>query len=131
MIGPITQAKNTPLCASVGLPDVSQVVNSFLQPMLIGIVQTTMINGYANEIIVYKKVKASRQPMAEQLAIRKEGDRSWRWHVIHATSELDLATNDVVVLKNIRYRVMQRIDWAEYGFREYHAIETYKPEGTL
>ena len=98
----------------------------FLQPVRIGIVQTQLVYGRSTDVTIYKYTQACRQPMAENLAVRKEGDRSWRWHTIYMTPEMDLQTNDVIELQGVRFRIMEKTDWKEYGYTSYNAIEDYK-----
>ena len=114
--------------ASSALPDVSGGVMSFLQPVSIGVVQKQQIDGYTEEIIKYTSTFACRQPMPEAMAVRKDGERSWKWSIIHITPELALLTDDVFLLYGVRYRIMQINDWTEYGYKEMHVIADYKDE---
>ena len=126
-MNPLTQAKNKTLSASASsLPSVAGGVEMFLQPVRIGIVQTQLVYGRSTDVTIYKYTQACRQPMAENLAVRKEGDRSWRWHTIYMTPEMDLQTNDVIELQGVRFRIMEKTDWKEYGYTSYNAIEDYK-----
>jgi hypothetical protein len=130
--GPIINAKDKPLSAlGGGIPDVSATVRSFLQPTSIGRVKDQLVNGRAQDFVIYEETMAFRQPMAESLAVRKEGDRSWRWHTIYMTPDLELATNDIIVLSGARFRVMEKTDWKDAGYVVYSVIEDYKKAGTL
>lgn len=108
------------------LPDVSVSVNEFLQNVSIGFVQKQQIKGLTQEVIVYKPYMAVKQPMREELSIQMEGERSWKWYTIHATPDLVLATDDVIVFDTLRYRVMGKKNYAEYGYVEYDVIEDYQ-----
>ena len=122
--GKDTRLENTP----IELPNLSDAVSSFMQRIDVGVIQKQQIDGYTQEITKYYKTQASIQPMSENLAIRKEGARSWRWYVIHVLSDVKLATDDVAVIRGARYRIMQKNNWDQYGFIEYHAIEDYTVE---
>lgn len=111
---------------SSALPDVSVSVNEFLQNVKIGIVQKQQIEGFTEEITVYKFYRAVKQPMDEQLAIQMEGERSWKWYRIHATPDLILVTDDRIVFDCLIYRVMGKRDYKEYGYVEYDVIEDYQ-----
>lgn len=111
---------------SAGLPDVSVAVHAFLQQVIIQFVQTQMIDGYSKDIRRQVRTMASVQPMDEKLAIRKEGERSWRWSVVHMSPDPGLSTDDVFELLGTTYRIMQKMNWGQYGYTEFHCIEEYK-----
>lgn len=118
--------KNTPIRESSMLPDVSVGISALLQNMKVGVVQKRVINNRTEEVTVWKDVLACRQAMPENLAISKEGERSWRWHTIYASPDLDLETDDLVIIRGIRYRIMDKENWQEYGYLKYSAIEDYR-----
>ncbi len=67
------------------------------------------------------------QPLSlEQLAIKKEGERSWRWFEIHCTTDLVLQTDDVIKRDSVPYRVMADLGWDDNGFRQYHVVNDYR-----
>lgn len=123
----IVRGANKKISEVPTLPFVADAVKAFLQPVKIGIMQKQQIDGYTQEIPIWKSTIASRQPMSQAMSVKKEGNRSWRWHVIHITNDVDLETDSIIVLSNVRYRVMEKMNWSEYGYFEYHVIEDYKP----
>ena len=118
--------KNTPLRESSMLPDMFTGVSAFRQNSKVGIVQKQIIDNRTQEIVVWKNVMICRQAMDEKLSISKEGERSWRWHTIYAGPDLDLETDDIIVIHGTRYRIMDKENWQEYGYLKYSAIEDYK-----
>jgi hypothetical protein len=68
------------------------------------------------------------QPLSPQkLMTKPEGLRSWEWLQIHCfSSSLNLATNDIIVWKCKKYKVMGKLDYSLNGYVEYHAIEDFK-----
>ena len=122
----ILNGKDKLVGCSPALPDLSQGVETFLQNVIIGIVQKSQIGGFTQEVILYNKYMAVKQPMKEDLAIQMEGERSWKWYEIHAEINLVLATDDVIVFDQLRYRVMGKLNFAEYGYVTYHVIEDYR-----
>ena len=111
---------------SSSLPDVSSSVLALLQKVRVGVIQKQVINNRTQEIPVWRDAMVCRQAMPEKLAITKEGERSWRWHSIWATPDLDLETDDILIIRGIRYRIMDKENWAEYGYFAYSAIEDYR-----
>jgi len=112
--------------SSASLPSVENAILHLLQPTRIGKVHTVLAKGYSRDNIITYDTMASRQPMAEQLALSKMGDRSWRWHVIHVSSNVIFQTGDIIIINKIQYRIMEKTDWAEYGYIEYHAVEGFQ-----
>lgn len=109
------------------LPDVSGSLELLLQPVKIGCVTKKQVSGYTQESIEYIRTKAVRQAFtAQQLILRPEGERAWRWYTIHMLPDIVLKTDDVIILHGLRMRIMEKLDYLEYGFAEYHAIEDFK-----
>ena len=126
----IKSAGKQKLSENPALPSVAGVVETFLQTVLIGIISKTVVRGKTQEITSWRTVRLSRQAMPEALAIRKEGERSWRWHVFHTTADVLLNTDDVVLFQGNQYRIMEKEDWGQYGFLKYNAIEDYSESVT-
>lgn len=122
-------AKDKNLRQSTSLPDVGGSVNMLLQPIKLGVVTKKQVNGLTVEETEWTWTKAVRQAYSsEQLVILPEGQRSWKWYTIHALPDLVLNTDDIIVMHRLRMRVMEKLDYLEYGFVEYHAIEDYVNE---
>jgi hypothetical protein len=66
---------------------------------------------------------------AEQLSLKPEGERSWRWFMVHTTIDVVLVTDDVIVRGTEKFRVMEKLDYTENGFVEYHVINAYDGPG--
>lgn len=124
----ITNAKDIPLSLGASaLPDVRDAVMALFQPIRVGIVVVERVNGFPSaRISVSVNTLGVKQPMPEQLVVKKEGERSWRWFTIHCSPDLILRTDDIFVLNRVQYRVMSREDWAEYGYLKYEVIEDYR-----
>ena len=114
---------------SSDLPDVSDGVSCFMQPTTVEIIRKEQVDGYTQEEKTCVKTMAVRQPYsAEQLAIRPEGQRSWKWHTIHCLPNLILKTDDIVNIHGIHYRIMQKTDWKDYGYIQYEVVEDYRTD---
>jgi hypothetical protein len=122
-------AKDKTLRQSTSLPDVRGSVDLLLQPIKLGVVTKKQVSGLTVETTEWTWTKAVRQAYsAEQLVILPEGQRSWKWYTIHALPDLVLNNDDIIVMHSMRMRVMEKLDYQEYGFVEYHAIEDYTNE---
>ncbi len=111
-----------------GLPDVSAAVEYLLQPVSVDIVIQQMINGYYQPIARRIDTQASVQPMPQELAIKMEGERNWRWSLIHILPNVDLQNNDFITLFGIKYKVMKRENWFQYGYILYSVVEGFQQE---
>lgn len=126
-------AKDIPLSqAASALPDVSGAINMLLQPVKVGIITKTQVEGLIDESVKWHDTKVVRQPFsAQQLMIRPEGQRSWKWFSIHATPDLILGVDDLFILYDVRYRVMEKYDFSEYGFLYYNCVEDFTTKENL
>ena len=119
--------KDIPLSdQTTGLTDVSEVLPFDLQPAQVTVVTTVMIRGYPQEDTVDHDTLASIQPMPLNLVIKKEGERAWKWWIIRLLPDVTVKEDDKLVIVGTTYRVMSKMDWAQYGYQELECIEDYK-----
>lgn len=126
----ITNGKDTPLASSPGrLPDVSDVLPDWFQRLRFDIITKSVVDYELSEVVVPVATYGVRQPMsAQQLAIKPEGQRAWKWETIHCLPDVPLRIDDIVVFGKQKYRVMQKWDWSEYGYQEVHICQEYQNE---
>ena len=109
---------------SQGMPDVSGAVEMFLQPMKLGVITKKQVRGLTEEETFWTYSKGTRQPYtAQQLKMLPEGQRAWRWYTIHCLPDVVLKPDDIITVQGLRMRVMEKLDYLEYGYLEYHAVE--------
>lgn len=111
------------------LPNMANAVMAWMIPMT-----GVCIESYQDENFETRErerkmdFRGVRAPLkAQQLEKKPEGQRAWRWEVLHATTEFNVRPNDVVILNCNRYRVDAKFDYAEYGYYEYHLVQDFKP----
>lgn len=122
----LTNGKNLIIPNNVGgLPDVSAAVDYLLQPVTVQLVIKQMINGYYEPVKTTVNTQASIQPMDQKLAVKMEGQRNWRWSIIHILPNVDLQNNDLITLFGVEYKVMYRENWFQYGYIMYHVVEGF------
>lgn len=111
------------------LPQMGEVLLSWFQDMTFDLV-TKIINNYdLAETITTIVTKGVRQPFTDQqLNIKPEGQRAWKWETLHCLPDIKLEPDDIVVFNEVRYRVMQKLDYSEYGYLEYHIIQDYQED---
>jgi hypothetical protein len=123
----IRNASSIPLSANPGtLPDVSGALADWFQPLTFTQIVKTVVNYQAVETETSTTFMGVRQPFsAQQLLMRPEGQRKWKWETIHAYPDLTLDVDDIITFSGVKYRVMQKSNWAEYGYVEYAIVEDY------
>lgn len=109
------------------IPNVQDVVRGWLNNMNAERITTTIVNGDAEEVATPVKFKGMIQVQSPyQLSLHQEGERSWNWvdvYCDYANFELD----DVLKYKNVRYRIMKKENWEEfgYGYYKYECVRDY------
>lgn len=123
----IQNAKDTPLFSNPGtLPNMQDALADWFQMMTFTIITKETVDHELVETATVVAAKAVRQPLsAQKLMMKPEGQRAWRWEQLHAFPDLILKPDDVVVFNGIRYRVMDKLDYKEYGYLEYHITQDY------
>lgn len=108
------------------LPQMGEVLVSWFQNLTFDLITKTIVDYEVKETKTTVSTKGVRQPMsAQQLAIKPEGQRSWRWETLHCLPDIKLKIDDIVIFDGVEYRVMQKWNWPEYGYYEYHICEAY------
>lgn len=63
-----------------------------------------------------------------QLAMKPEGERTWKWSRLHLLPDPKLELDWIVVIREVKYRVMAVENQAEYGYIAYDLLEDYENE---
>lgn len=112
------------------LPNLAPAMAGFFQNMTFVRVQKRNVSGLVQEVDVPVSARAVRVPMkAQEVALKPEGQRTWKWEKLYASPELILGPDDIVKFDGQPYRVMGKHDWKEYAFVEYDLAQDFKGEG--
>ncbi len=124
----ISNAKDIPLGQQMNqLPNVNVAMRGWFQPMQIGKVCKQQIDGMTEEIVNYVTAQGVRQPFtAQQLMIKPEGQRAWIWEMFHVDPDLILKPDEIFVYLEVKYRVMQKYDYKEYGYIQYDCVQDFE-----
>ena len=105
-----------------GLPQVGEVLPSWFQPLTFDVITKTVVNYEVAETKITISTQGVRQPMsAQQLQIKPEGQRAWKW---------ETKVDDIIIFDGVKYRVAERWNWSEYGYLEYHICQAYENNGS-
>lgn len=124
---PIQNAADQLLSANPGtLPNVASALADWFQKTTFISLQKTVVNHENVETETARTYFGVRQPLKGQdLMMKPSEQRAWRWEMIHAYPDLILKPDEIIKFGNVRYRVMSKKDWKEYGYVEYHIVEDY------
>ena len=125
----ISNAGNKKINQNNNLPNMSGTIVGWFLPIRIGIV--------SRGITDYEQIKSVRwiktqgvvqQYKTQDLEITKSGDRSWDLLQIHCLPDLQLENDDLIIYKDVLYKVMNNNNYSDYGYMEYICIETFLGE---
>ncbi|MDR1283125.1 MAG: hypothetical protein LBK99_20235 [Opitutaceae bacterium] len=121
----LRNASSAPLsAASAGLPFVGGAMQGWFQPITAGIITKTIADFEAKEAVAEIAFQGVRQPLSpRELMLKPEGERAWRWEMLHCDPSLTLNPDDIVIFKGTRYRVRLDASYPEYGYNMYHIVE--------
>jgi hypothetical protein len=133
MIAPLFNASSIPLGAqATGLPDVSGALLGWFRPLTF----TRIVKTTRSFRVVEERVAVAAEGMVvpfntQQLMVKPEGQRAWKWRTIFATPALQLSNDDVVTQQNpdgttTSYRVMMKKDFSAHGYLTYDVVEDYQ-----
>jgi len=129
MPAPIFSASSIPLSNGQGnLPNVQGAMLEWFQTLSFVQIVKSIVNFQVVETETTTVFQGVRQPFtAQQLLMKPEGQRLWKWETIHSFPDLQLKPDDRIIFGTLKYRVMQKSDWKEYGYIEYQIIEDFTP----
>lgn len=106
------------------MPNMSGALAGYSVPlMLTKVIKTPTDDFRTKEALQELNGRGTWQPFGfKQLSIRPEGERTWRWFMIHSLTDLTLQTDDIIQRDGVRYRVMEIGDYRDNGVYEYHVV---------
>lgn len=126
----ITNASSIPLNDTApNLPNMGGTLPGWFLKMSLGLITKVIVNNRVQETVTNFEVMGVIQPFnAQQLEIKPEGQRAWKWHMIHCQPSFPVKPDDTIVYKGARYRIMSKWGYDDYGFCEYDAVKDYETE---
>ena len=122
----IFNANSLKIGASGGLPNMSQTIIAWFQPIVFGVVTRAVVDYETQETVQQVHTRGVVQPYKpEPLEIEMAGSRSWNWRMVHCLPDLTLENNQYIYYEDVKYKVVQVLKYDEYGYRQYNICETY------
>jgi hypothetical protein len=123
----IINGKDKILSQTKNLPNMSETIKTWFQDLTFKRITKSIVNFQAVETTTTITTKGVRQPFtAQQLKVKPEGQRAWRWETLHCLSDVVLNPDDIVEFNSIRYRVIEKKDYTEYGYIEYEIVQDFQ-----
>jgi len=109
-------------------PNLNSAIMAWAKPTKVFVSAKRLYNYKVEESYFEHYVSIFRVPTGQKLDMKREGQRSWNTETIYSDNLLDLKVDDIIVFNCIesqKFRVMEKTDWSEYGFIEYHILSDY------
>ncbi|MDE3073910.1 MAG: hypothetical protein KGJ86_00650 [Chloroflexota bacterium] len=104
-------------------------MTGLFRPLTIVRVRKTVVDFQVVESREEFRCMGSTQPLSsEDLVIKPEGERAWNWQRLHTTVDVDLGNDEIVLLRDTRYRVVGQSDYGAFGYVEYELVQDYGEE---
>lgn len=128
---PISNASSRLLTETSGtLPDVSGALLDYFQAMTFVHVGKVVDEFIVTETPTDIDFQGVIQPFgARQLAMKPEGQRAWKWWMLHAQPGITLEPDEVVSYQGTQYRVRSQNDYGLYSYVSYELTEDYSGAG--
>lgn len=128
---PIKNGSDIPMNQTGGnLPQVQGAMQTWFRPMTFMIVAKVIKNYLVKETGTVVDFLGVWQVLsAQKLMMKPEGQRQWKWFMVHAETSLILDPDMVITYNGTQYRVESKRDYKEYGYVEYHLYQDYTGVG--
>ena len=127
MMPPLVPANRLRLSQTApGFPNVGSALLGTFRPITMQQKISTVKDGQVTNVLRPIYTSGVIQPMTEDLDLKAEGNRSWEWWSLWSVPSLELATDDVVIIADVQYKVMRRWAWAHYGYKKFARITGFQ-----
>jgi hypothetical protein len=128
----ITNASSLPLTSASNLPNVQGALDNWLVKMLIGTIVKSTIDFQLSETVSWVEYQVVLQPFTtKKLQVKPEGQRAWAWWELHIKgTDQEFCLDDQIFIKDKKCRIMQKFEWASYGYTEYQVVEDFGQLGS-
>lgn len=117
---------NTILSNTTGLPNMAQTIQGWFQPVEFEVITRSLaddgdgVDWVSETVTLIKTQGVVRPPSDKDLKILPEGTWAWEWLQIHCLPNVELNTNQFVIYKEKRYKVMAKRIGQNTGISDTH-----------
>jgi hypothetical protein len=110
-------------------PTGRSILAGWLRPITLVRVVTTTVDFETAKVEKPLKTTGVVQPLtATALAIKPEGQRTWKWWMITATPELILKAGEDIIFRGSKLRIMSQVPLEANDVIQYEAVEDYESD---
>lgn len=109
-------------------PNMRSAVMAWARPMTIFVTAKKQVDFKTVESFFEYNVNLFRVPTGQTLEMKPEGQRRWNTETVYADVSLELKVDDIIVFEcreSQKFRVINKTDWNQFGFVEYHVVSDY------
>lgn len=123
----IVNGKDTTLDKVHTAPRMATAFQNWMRRMQLSIVKKELVDFETKERLITFDTYGLLIPLTvDMLAMKQDGQRDWKWRQLFTGTEIQLDVDYVVVVDNVRYRVMAEGDYSQYGYNYYELLEDYR-----
>jgi hypothetical protein len=125
---PIKNGSDYTLNQNLGtLPQVNSAYGNWKQPMTFNLITKSNVAFEVSQTSNEIHFEGCWQPLGpQQLVMKPEGQREWKWFELHTDVDLELSPDQIVEYFGERYRVSEKRDYNRYGYFNYHLCQDYQ-----
>ena len=104
-------------------PNMLDAMSEWMAPLVYRLVTTTIVNFQSVESINTIKFQGLSYPSTpQQIMLKPEGHRQWRWR--NLITAYNLSVNDVMISSSgIKYKIFSKMDYSQAGYYQYELVE--------
>jgi len=108
------------------LPSVAATIKGWFRPLTLIRKITQLVDREAVISEVPLRCMGVIQPLTNrELVMKPEGQRAWRWNMLHTSSDVQLNPGEDFSVNGKNYRVMSDKGYSEYGYIYYEVVQDY------
>lgn len=116
----------TVLESATALPGMASTLLGWFRPLVLIRVVKTLVNFEVKEVEQPESCRGVIQPLTNrELELKPEGQRTWRWVMLHTTQDIQLNLDEEFSIGGVKYRVMGDKGYSDYGFIYYELVQGY------
>lgn len=110
-----------------GMPRMNRAFHGWFNEITIIIITSVIVDYETVNTEQEITFKGTIQPLStEDLQLKPEQERSWKWLKIHCFPDFILSTGDYIVYDSVKYRVKATKDYSINNFMIYELVEAYE-----
>lgn len=111
-----------------GMPQMKAAFSGWQSNITVQHITQEIENGFVKQNERCVCLKGTWQPLSpEEIALKPDGQRSWEWIDLHIEgNKILFATNDLVIYRGIKYKIMAVKDYTLNNYSEYHLVLDYQ-----